>query len=211
MQKLENRPNSIWIQIHTNILANCSATRALGGLSTHRRWTALINIFKLVQLIISPRQPGALNWNLGRVSEGVSDGCRLLLMGDLLSHFYKLGLCLLRQPVPHLLINSLIERISLAVTTWIERGNSKLQDELSHHKLPVFYFSTDTAVPYGWVCQDILSLRQTCSYHYHDASFISTYEQLLTHLRHVSHRWKHDSAFKPRCSRLLSAAVTIIW
>lgn len=156
MQKLENRPNSIWIQIHTNILANCSATQASGGLSTRRHWTALINIFKLVQLIISPRQPGAPNWNLGRGSEGVSDGCRLLLMGDLLSHFYKLGLCLLRQPVPHLLINSLIERISLAVTTWIERGNSKLRDELSHRNLslfqsqPVFLFSgccTNTAVP----------------------------------------------------------------
>jgi len=127
VQKLENRPNSIWIQIHADILANCSATQASGGLYTRRRWTALINIFKLVQLIISPRQQGAPNWNLGRGSEGVSDGCRLLLMGDLLSHFYKLGLCLLRQPVPHLLINSLIERISLAVTTWIERGNSKLR------------------------------------------------------------------------------------
>lgn len=138
MQKLENRPNSIWIQIHTNILVNCSATQASGGLSTRRRWTALIHIFKLVQLIISPRQQGAPNWNLGRGPEGVSDGCRLLLMGDLLSHFYKLGFCLLRQPVPHLLINSLIERISLAVTTWIERGNSKLRDELSHRNHSLF-------------------------------------------------------------------------
>lgn len=159
MQKLENRLNSIWIQIHTNILANCSATQASGGLSTRRRWTALINIFKLVQLIISPRQPGAPNWNLGRGLEGVSDGCRLLLMGDLLSHFYKLGLCLLRQPVPHLLINSLIERISLAVTTWIERGNSKLRDELSHRNLSLF--TEPACFPFFWLLHKYCSPLRT--------------------------------------------------
>lgn len=188
MQKLENRPNSIWIQIHTNILANCSATQALGGLSTHRRWTALINIFKLVQLFISPRQPGALNWNLGRGSEGVSDGCRLLLMGDLLSHFYKLGLCLLRQPVPHLLINSLIEWISLAVTTRIERGNSKLRDELSHHNLslygePVFFFSHKYRSPL-WMSlprqpiikTDILVSLPWCFFHFHLLTVFDTFK-----------------------------------
>lgn len=79
VQNPKNRPNSIWIQIHENTLPNCALTRASGELSTRRLRTALINISKLVQLIISP---GAPNWNLG---EGVSGGCRLPFM---LSNFF---------------------------------------------------------------------------------------------------------------------------